>query len=209
MVPEKIVHVNKIFYSRDRGCIGGSNLLYGLQSKGREAAVFFLRYLEIAKTEWGVCFSVGIPFSGPACRHVASGWKREGSFGELFSYSQSLAMPVWNTCSFFSEKNALGGRLSEGFEKNLLAAIRLQGTGAQVSGTCVSHMPELINGMGNEKELKEKIIYLFNPRFKEKELIRKNSLVRFSAQGYCRELHRAYDEKYSITATGRYAYRYY
>lgn len=88
----------------------------------------------------------------------------------------------------FFEKVALGGGLSEGFEKNLLAAIRLQGSGAQVSGTCVSHMSELINGTGNEKELKEKIIYLFNPRFKEKELIRKNSLVRFSAQGYCREL---------------------
>lgn len=92
---------------------------------------------------------------------------------------------------------------SEWYENNPLSVIESLCTGTPVLGACIGGIPELIDEgetgaifeAGNEKELKEKIIYLFNHRLKEKELIRKDSLVRFSAQTYYGELLSVYDGK--------------
>ena len=92
---------------------------------------------------------------------------------------------------------------SEWYENNPLSGIESLCMGTPVLGACIGGIPELIKEnetgitfeAGNEKELKEKIIYLFNHRLKDRELIRKESLVRFSAQYYYCELMKIYDGK--------------
>ncbi len=92
---------------------------------------------------------------------------------------------------------------SEWYENNPLSVIESLCTGTPVLGARIGGIPELLQEestgavfeAGNEKELKEKIIYLFDPRFKRKERIRKDSLERFSAQSYYRELLKVYNGK--------------
>lgn len=90
---------------------------------------------------------------------------------------------------------------SEWYENNPLSVIESLCMGTPVLGARIGGIPELINEgetgaifeAGNEKELKEKIIYLFNHRLKNKECIRKDSLERFSASQYYSELIKIYD----------------
>lgn len=92
---------------------------------------------------------------------------------------------------------------SEWYENNPLSVIESLSMGTPVLGARIGGIPELISEnvtgitfeSGNEKELKEKIIFTMNNRFLERDLIRAQSLARFDSEHYYDELLKIYDGK--------------
>lgn len=114
---------------------------------------------------------------------------------------------VWLGRISAGEVRSLLGRVrfsvlpSECYDNNPLSAIESFCSGTPLLGARIGGIPELIEegvtGMtfeaGNQKELKEKIIYLFAHRLENSNRIRESALERFSQEAYYRKMMTLYD----------------
>lgn len=90
---------------------------------------------------------------------------------------------------------------SECYENNPLSVIESLCMGTPVLGSNAGGIPELIRPketglvyrMGDEKELKDDIIYLFSHRLKNSDSIRQEALLRFSMDKHYEDLMKIYD----------------
>ena len=173
----------------------------GCGSGGREEAYCYVGRLSEEKgVETLLKVASGLPYK----LYVAGDGPLLSRLREEYASAPQI---VWLGRISAGEVRSLLGRVrfsvlpSEWYENNPLSAIESFCSGTPLLGARIGGIPELIEegatGMtfeaGNQKELKEKIIYLFAHRLENSSRIRESALERFSQEAYYRKMMTLYD----------------